>query len=157
MVDCKISSSQSFYAHQGHGKRIAYRERDSCTGRWRQVQRTSFFVNRSIQNGVGTLSQSGVEVSDYSYDRDLAMSQIRQNLNHFIGFAAVAQGNHDIVRSYDTQTAVSCVRGMQVKRRGPGAGQRSRNFLGDDSRFSDSEQYNLAFAVRQQIDGLLDL
>ena len=110
---------------QSQGQRVAQRHLGGGTGGGRQIQRAGFLGHGAVQPQVGMLGHGGLGVAGHGQQRRAQAFEDGQQDCHLLRFAAVGNGQYQILRGDHAQVAVAGLARVHKHGRGASRGQGS--------------------------------
>ena len=141
---------------KGNCEGIAEGHSDGGAGSWSEVKGAGFFFDADVENNVAGASQSGFGIAGESDDAHLQTLQGLEEIQDFLGFTTVADGEQRVTASEHSQVAMERFGGMKEKGRRAGAGESGRNLAGNQARFAHTGDDDAAFAGEKKIDGAIE-
>ena len=122
---------------QGHGERVAERERRGRACRRSQIEGTGFPGNGLRHGEIGEFRQRGCRIPRNGRDRDAEAFRGNQDADQLVAFSAVAEREQQIVFLQHAQIPVHGLHRMDEDGRRSRAGESRRDLFSDMSAFAD--------------------
>ena len=133
---------------EGHGDRGA--------GSGSEVEGASFFFDADVENDVASAGKSGFGIAGKSDDGHFQTLQCFEEIEDFLGFAPIGDGEQGVTTSKHTQIAVERFGGVEKKGRRAGTGKGGGNLAADEARFAHPRDDNATFTGEEKIDGTVE-
>jgi len=147
--------------NQSHGKSVPQGQHGCGAGGRGQPHGAGFPGNPRIDGQIAVPGQGRIGLSREGDDPCADVSQAGENDVELSGFAAVGQGQDDVLAADHSQVSVHGFHGMKKQGRGAGAAERGHNFSAHDPRFADSRNNDSPSApvnpLNRDSEGLLDV
>ncbi|MNF60162.1 hypothetical protein D3C84_417720 [compost metagenome] len=156
VVTGKVHGLELNGVDQCHGQGIAHGHgRQGRRGRG-QVIRAHFALDRDVQPDIRVLGQGRLAVTGHGDDFVAKGLQARDQLDQFIGFAAVADQDQHVDGLEHAQVAVEGFSRVQEETRGAGGGEGRDHLFPDQAGFAHATHDGAAFAAEDELDGILE-
>ena len=152
----KIVGLEAAAFEKRNGEGIAEGHRDRGAGSGSEVEGASFLFDAHVENNVASAGKSGFGIAGKSDDGHFQTLQCFEEIEDFLGFAAIGDGEQGITTSKHTQIAVERFCGVKKKRRRAGTGKGGGNLAANEARFAHPRDDNAAFTGEEKIDGAFE-
>jgi len=136
-----------------NGEGIAQSHGDRSAGGGSEVEGAGFFFDADIENNVAGAPKSGFGIASERDDRHFETLQSFEEIQDFLGFAAVGDGEESVAASKHTEVAVERFGRMKEEGRCAGAGKSGGHFAADKTRLAHASDHHAALAGKQKVDG----
>ncbi len=152
----EIVGGEAACVEQGHGQRIAHRQRGGGAGGRRQRQRAGLGRHADVQVDIGGGGQAGLRAAGHG-DQQVALAlEHRQQHEQLVRLPRIGQRQHHIVLGDHAQVTVSGLARVHVERRGAGGGQGGGDLAGDVPGFAHAGGHHTPAAGQDRLAGLLE-
>ena len=155
MEDREILFLEFTFLQEAHGQRVAQCQHRSAAGGGGEVERTRLAADGNVEMHIGTAGEGRIRVARDGNERDTGGLKVSGHLHQLGSFPTVGEGDHSILFGDDAKIAVGTVGGVEEQCRSSGAAECGRDFLTDQSTFSESCHHHFSGTVVQQNDRLL--
>jgi hypothetical protein len=139
-----------------NGQGIAECHSDGSAGSRSEVEGAGFFFDADVENNVAGTGESRFGITGESDDRHFQTLQCFEQIQDFLGFAALGDREQRVATSKHTQVTVERFGGMQEERRRTGAGKGGGNLAANQTGLAHTRDDDTAFAREEKIDGAIE-
>ena len=113
-------------------------------------------LDTDVENNVAGAGESGFGIAGESDDRHFQTLKGLEEIQDFLRFAAVSDGEQGVTASEHSQIAVKSFGGMEEKGRCAGTGKGGRDFAANQARLAHTGDDDAPFAGEEKIDGAVE-
>ena len=131
---------------EDHRESVTENQHGSAAGGRREIQGAGFLEDADIEMNRSALREERFWVAGHRYDTDIKTGESGEDVNEFIGLAAVTQSEDDVSIGNDPQVPVKRVEGVKYDGWRSSAGKGGGDFFTNVPRLSDPDDDDLALA-----------
>lgn len=132
----ELFSAKPLLGQQGHGQRVAERQRHGGTGGRGEAVGARFFRDAGVEHHPGGATQGRGRSAGHRDDWDPHPLERGEQPRQFIRLATLAHQQRDVFAVHDSEISVLAVHWMEISRRRAGRGQGGGDFARDQPRFA---------------------
>ena len=156
MVDGEVLGGDAAALHPDRRQGIPDRHRYGGAGGGGEVERAYLPVHRAVEHHVAAARQARLHPAHQGDAGRAAALQVGQDLQQFLGLAAVGEQQGDVVGGHHAQVAVQGVEGIEVDGHQANRGEGGGDLAGDDAALAHAGDHQLGPPVGaglQQLQG----
>ena len=150
----KVFGAEAPGVQQGHGQRVAHGQLGRGAGGGGQVQGAGFALHAAVQHQIGITRQGGLQAAGHGDQRGAQAPQHGQDGREFAAFAAVGDGQHQVVARDHAQVAMAGLGGVHKKGGGAGGCERGSNLAAHMATFAHAHHHHTAPGLQHHVHGL---
>ena len=139
----------------GHGEGIAHDQHGGGAGGWGQVEGAGFARDAHIERDVTDAGQGGLGGAGHGDDADRESFESRNEVQQFLRFPRVTQGENEVAVVDDAEVAMECIDTAEHHAGGSGTGEGGGDFAADVAGLADADDDDFA-ALPQRADDEID-
>ena len=147
----KVFGAEAPGVQQGHSQRVAHGQLGRGAGGGGQVERAGFARHAAVEHQVGITREGGLQTARHGDHGRAQTPQHGQDGREFAAFAAVGDGQHQVVAGDHAQVAMAGFGGMDKKRGGAGGGQRGGDLAAHMAAFAHAHHYHTAPGLQHHL------
>lgn len=127
-----------------HCERIAHDQSCGGAGSWGEIEGAGFSGNVDVQNNIAVAGKRGFQAAGEGNDFYREAFDGGKQIQQFIGFARIAESNHDVAVVDDAEVAVERVHAVEDDGGRASAGEGGGDFGADVAGFTDANNDDFA-------------